>query len=93
MRERFHGEDFSSRTRMDKELLRATDYIDSSPSCPEQSGAQAVLQEMKAQLYTHLATLLIKMAAMVRHNIKTTRVFHTKTISVFWGIWGKNGQV
>ncbi|XP_022088005.1 E3 SUMO-protein ligase RanBP2-like isoform X2 [Acanthaster planci] len=49
---------------MDKELFRATDYIESSPSCPEQSGAQTVLREMKAQLYMHLATLLIKMAAM-----------------------------
>ncbi|XP_038051028.1 E3 SUMO-protein ligase RanBP2-like isoform X2 [Patiria miniata] len=48
---------------MDKELFRACDYVDASPSCPEQSGAQTVLQEMKAQLYTHLATLLVKMAS------------------------------
>ena len=50
---------------MDVEMLHASDYISSSQSCPEQVNAMMVVQEMKAQLYTHLATLLIKMTATV----------------------------
>ncbi|XP_033637920.1 E3 SUMO-protein ligase RanBP2-like [Asterias rubens] len=49
--------------QMDVEMLRASDYILASQQSQEQELAVNVIQELKAQLYTHLATLITKMAA------------------------------
>ncbi len=53
---------------MDEEMLRASDYILASQPSLEQELAVNVIQEMKAQLYTHLAALITKMTATVSVN-------------------------
>ena len=60
---------------MDVEMLRASDYILASQQSQEQELAVNVIQELKAQLYTHLATLITKMAATV------------SVMSMFKGSW------
>ena len=58
--------------------MKASDCVESSQYSSEVPHSQATLEEMKAQMYYHVGTLLMKMAANVSYILNN---FPTKLLT------------